>query len=769
MTFIKKNIWTAFYFITLIWCIFFAASSYLSYKAVYEKYTSEQQKLMALTANSFQSIMNQYEVMLNLIGKEVTNNSNLADKTTIQRIMDNVIDTDKSMLGVGLFLPNGDVYAASSDVKLPPNFNLLEQPENRDAFMVTLQSKQMVLGRTYLSNALNAVGFPLRKAVQDKNGKTLFILSTVVDIRKGFQFFLTGKSNEGSHDLYLYRDQDNYFQAVLSKNLVNNSIYDYKIPPSARDIAIAESVEYAGVPYQAIKDNQIDVITKSLQPGSSDQDKAVSKFIPKYKLWAELKIDTQYINTLFLKEFFILLAIFSSSLFLIFLLFRSIANNNKQVKSALEHQANHDYLTGLHNRFYLDKQLSNPKKYNSFHLIFIDLDNFKIINDGYGHEVGDRVLCQVASRLREMVENEKTNILVRYSGDEFIIVVFGYTADQVDTFCHQILLDLSEPCLVKDYRLILGASIGIAAYPEDGDTLDKLKRYADLAMYEAKKNRNTVTFFRESFREAYRYRALMEQELKHAAQRNELFMMYQPQIRRNGGTFGVEALIRWENKQLGRVPPDKFIPVAEACGEMLTIGDFIIDRTFADINQVRQETGLPVTVSINISVRQFQHNEFFEKLIKLMEKHTFIHIELVLEVTENLFIEDVIGIQALMHRIKEKGIRISLDDFGTGYSSLSLLNQLPIDELKIDKSFIDDITTNKNTLAMVEGIIAIARKLDIVTVVEGIETDEQRQILSNLQCDIFQGYHFSKPLTLSELKTFIKENTHLLKGIPAKE
>jgi len=756
MALIKKNIWAAFYLTATIWLVFFGAATFVSYQTVYEEYTSEQKRLMALTANSIQSILRQYEVLLDLVAKEVIAYGNLADKETIQKVMDSVLEVDNSMLGVGLFLPHGDVYVASSGVKLPPSFNILSQPENRESFQQTLESNKMVLGRTYQSDVLNSVVFPLRKSVVDQDGNVLFVLSTVINIPKGFRFFFDGESNQNNSNLYLYRDSDRYFQIVLSHHEIDSNIYRYQIPQATFDQAFRKLEKKKGLSIKDIKTNELEVITTSVQPGQTSQ--AVSRYLPKYDLWAELKLNNRYVMSLFLKELQVLIGIFSGSLLLIYLLFRGIATNEKRIKNALEHQANHDYLTTLNNRFYLDQQLSLMKTDSLYYLIFIDLDNFKAINDGYGHEVGDKVLRLVARRLQSLVNPD--DVLVRYSGDEFIIVVFNQDENNINLFCKAIQNDLALPAQIGDYRFVLSASIGIAAFPEDGQDLDELKRYADLAMYEAKKTRNTITFFREDFKQAYQYRAQMEQELKKALLQNEIYMMF----RRDGGSFGVEALVRWENKLLGFVPPDKFIAVAEACGLMLPIGEFIIDQTFTDMTEVQKETGLPVTVSINISVRQFQHNEFFERLIELMEKHSFIHVELVLEVTENLFIDDVIGIQNLMKKIREKGIRISLDDFGTGYSSLNLLNQLPIDELKIDKSFVDDITTNSNTLAMVEGIIAIARRLNITTVVEGVETDEQRQILADLQCDIFQGYHFSKPLKIDDLKAFMTSNTHLLQG-----
>ncbi len=757
MTFFKKNIWTAFYLTTLIWFLFFGAATFVSYQTVYEEYTAEQKKLMSLTANSIQSTLRQYEVLLDLVAKEVTAYGELTDKNIIQKVMDSVVEVDNSMIGVGLFLPNGDVYAASSGVKLPANFNLLSQAENRESFQQTLASNKMVLGRTYQSEVLKTIAFPMRKSVVDSDGNTLFVLSTVINIPKGFKFFFEGESNQNNSDLYLYRGSDRYFQIVLTHHQLDPEIYNYQIPQANIAQAFRTLKLKKGLSIEDIKANDLEVITTSVQPGSTSQ--AVSRYLPQYDLWAELTLDNDYVLGLFFKELQVLISIFVGSLLLIYLLFRGIATNEKRIKDALEHQASHDYLTALHNRFYLDQQLASMKKGSNYYLIFIDLDNFKAINDGYGHEIGDRVLCLVAERLQSLVSPQ--DVLVRYSGDEFIIVAFNKNESSISTFCQAIQSHLASPSMIGDYRFVLSASIGIAAFPEDGQDLDELKRYADLAMYEAKKIRNTITFFREDFKQAYKYRAQMEQELKKAILQNELYMMYQPQIRRDGGTLGVEALVRWENQLLGFVPPDKFIAVAETCGLMLPIGEFIIGQTFADITEIQNQTGLPVTVSINISVRQFQHNEFFDRLIELIEKHSFIHVELVLEVTENLFIDDVIGIQNLMKKIREKGIRISLDDFGTGYSSLSLLNQLPIDELKIDKSFVDDITTNSNTLAMVEGIIAIARRLNITTVVEGVETDEQRKILADLECDVFQGYYFSKPLKLEDLKAFLVSNTHL--------
>lgn len=235
MDLVRKNIWAVFYLTATIWLVFFGISASVTYQNINNGYTAEQKKLMSLTANSIQSTLHQYEVLLDLVAKEVIAYGELGDKNTIQKVMDSVVEVDDSMLGVGLFLPHGDVYVASSGVTLPKNFNLLSQPENRDSFQQTLESNKMVLGRTYRSEVLDSIAFPLRKSVIDLDGNVLFVLSTVVDISKGFKFFFEGESNQNNSNLYLYRGKDNYFQIVLSHDQLDPEIYNYQIPQARLD------------------------------------------------------------------------------------------------------------------------------------------------------------------------------------------------------------------------------------------------------------------------------------------------------------------------------------------------------------------------------------------------------------------------------------------------------------------------------------------------------------------------------------------------------
>jgi len=302
--------------------------------------------------------------------------------------------------------------------------------------------------------------------------------------------------------------------------------------------------------------------------------------------------------------------------------------------------------------------------------------------------------------------------------------------------------------------LIVGASIGISKYPDHGNSLDILLRAADIAMYESKKIQNHAQIFQDSLQDEYLKHVKIEHELRKAIEHHELFVVYQPQIDHTGSIHGVEALARWESATLGIVPPDQFIPVAEASGQMVKIGYFILSRT---LQEIQTTLGITFQTSINISVRQFMEADFLEQFLNAIHDIGMNKDLITIEITENLFIEDVDYILPLLHKIQQCGIQISMDDFGTGYSSLNMLRKLPIDELKIDKSFIDTIVEDKTAQKMVQNIIAIGKNFNMSVLAEGVETNEQIALLTSFGCDKFQGYYFAKPLPKDDLITFFQK------------
>ncbi|WP_038291798.1 bifunctional diguanylate cyclase/phosphodiesterase [Zooshikella ganghwensis] len=746
---IKKNIWLAFYSVLLTWLFFGAVGTYISYNSAYNEVALEQQNITLMTANSLRSLLRQYEVVLDILAAELTREHSFPDKKAAQLLMDSAINIDDSMVAFGVFLPNGAAYVASSNVNLPLGYNLLKQTESKATFMQALSENKIVLGRTYYNKVLKSLVLPVRKAYSDKNGKVIFVLSSAVDIKKGFNFFLKNAQENKLSNTYLYREKDRYFQIAPIEQTNNKEAYLYQIPQNEVDKSIQRIEEKLNMKFNKIKTHYPVIINKLEHP--SRKSLAASIYLQRYNLWLVTETKISAINNKFFKDALVLFSILFSSLVIIFILFRNIATSEKRKESALKYQATHDYLTNLHNRFYLDHYFSIQQKHKPFSVIFIDMDNFKSVNDSYGHEFGDKILIQIALRLKKLLCDD--DLLIRYSGDEFIVIVIGQ--ENVEPLCLNALASLHKPYRISAFDLILSASIGVASSPIDGYEFDEVKRYADLALYESKKSRNTITFFKTQLKDIYLQNLKIEHELKHAVTQNELYMLYQPQIGSNGKIHGVEALIRWKNKKLGFVSPDKFISIAESSGEIPRIGEFVIKQSLQDISNIYNETGVKIELSINISIKQFVQKRFIDNLESSMKHHYFDNMRIMLEVTESLFIEDLLGIQKIMSKLKEKGIGISLDDFGTGYSSLSLLKRLPIDELKIDKSFVDDMLTNSSAYSMVEGIITIAKKLGMSIVAEGVETAQQHLALKKLGCNIFQGYFHSKPLTKEDLKKFI--------------
>ena len=567
--------------------------------------------------------------------------------------------------------------------------------------------------------------------------------------------FFTQQSADGTPiESYLLREKDHRFQYATFARQLGQDVYSTSVPKTIFNTAIDNMAAAQNVDLETIKSTGATYLHELNTPRTKAL--SASTYLSRYDLWLSSEIELSLVRQAFISKATPIVIAFVLSFIIIFTMFRSIAKSELSKQKALSFQANHDYLTRLNNRYYLDNVMPELDQNQPYALLFVDMDNFKTINDNYGHEIGDCVLCETAKRLSSVTS--KNDIVARYSGDEFIIVTFTVTPEHLNQLTQRALTEINQPYFIKDYQFILSASIGVASYPKDSDNSEEIIRYADLAMYESKKARNQITFFEQKLKEAYLYTTQIELELKHALIGQEFYMVYQPQVLPDGSLQGVEALIRWENPQLGFVPPDKFISVAEAIGEMPAIGRFVIARSLQEINQLKKQTGCEFTLSINISVTQFHHHQFFDDLMNLTRKYHFDNLRLVLEVTENVFIEDVTGVQSLLHRIKKHGIRCSLDDFGTGYSSLSLLKQLPIDELKIDKSFVDDMLEDSAAYSMVEWIIIIAKKLGISTVAEGVETSEQCLALTELGCDIFQGYHFSKPLNVNDLCHYIEQS-----------
>lgn len=410
------------------------------------------------------------------------------------------------------------------------------------------------------------------------------------------------------------------------------------------------------------------------------------------------------------------------------------------------HLAFHDPLTGLKNRisFKQDLEQTIGKPDVRAGLLLIDLDRFKAINDTLGHQAGDRILVQTAERLRRSVGTRAP--LYRLGGDEFVIVL----TDAADSWCaaasERILKHFREPFRFEDTEIIVTPSIGISIFPDNGDTSEDLLKYADAAMYLAKESgKNSFRFYDTELHAILARKVKLENELTRAIERRQLKLHYQPKVALHSKRIvGMEALLRWEHPELGAVSPAEFIPIAEETGQIVAIGDWVLEQACAQ-NKAWQDKGLPsLCVSVNVSVRQFQHREFLLSVRKVLQRTGLPAAYLELEITESIM-QNIKESTEVLHGLRKMGIGASIDDFGTGYSSLYIIPKLPIDTIKIDKSFIDDID-NRHQLSMLKAIIDIGLNLDLNVVAEGIESEHQQQVLLESGCPIGQGYLYSRPV-----------------------
>jgi len=752
---IKKNIWLLFYIILLGGIVFLVVVSYFKYEDLKQKSLTKQENFINLVSISTQSFFATEEMMLDILGNELIKNDNYKDMANKPKILDYLLDINPSILAFGLATPDGKLTFMSSNIDLSNVPNLKIQEASGDSFVHALKSDKMVLGRTYYFKPLKEWVVPMRKAIRDKNGKVLAIIVAGLRVY-GKNSIFSDINFDNKHSFNLVRSFDNYIQVRLPKM---NMLVVHKKPLPASFVAMF--YKKATKKYKE-NINQLKNAEKTVSfeatNYSGKQTKVVMKYNKRYELWAVSQVEIDQIRKEFYQILFIYLIAFILVKTILYILFKYITDFEKRRSDYLEFQATHDALTLLPNRIYLSQNIhkwicTNAKP---FSMLFIDMDNFKNVNDSFGHAFGDKVLIELSRRISLLID--KNDTLIRYGGDEFIVLSYETDNQKLQQLTKSIIESLSQPYHIDNLTFILGASIGVALYPTQEDTLDGLLRASDIAMYEAKKYKNCTYFFADSMKKAYVDNLEMEQELKKALKKNEFHLAYQPQCFKDGSVYGVEVLLRWNNSKFGNVPPDKFIPIAEKIGVMPKIGCFVISTSLIEIGEIKKILGKSFNLSINISVKQFLEDNFLENFKKEIEKEHFDKSRLTLEITESIFIEDMEHILQLLDAIKNMGLKISLDDFGTGYSSLSLLKNLPIDELKIDKSFVDEMLEKKLARKMVENIMTIGANLDISMLAEGVETQEQVEFIETLGCKIFQGYYFSKPLAKEKLIEFLHNN-----------
>ncbi|MGW8393058.1 EAL domain-containing protein [Pseudoduganella sp. HUAS MS19] len=432
-------------------------------------------------------------------------------------------------------------------------------------------------------------------------------------------------------------------------------------------------------------------------------------------------------------------------------------------QAQLEHQASHDALTGLPNRNLCGDRLAQAISYaqrysHTVWVAFLDLDNFKLVNDNLGHEAGDQLLRTVASRLRGCVRD--TDTVARMGGDEFVLVLLdGHDATPSQAMLRKILDSIAAPMQLAGQEHTVTCSMGVALYPADSSEPQLLMRFADIAMYRAKENgRNQVQFYEPAMHARIVERAAIENELRGALARGEMFLVYQPKMNvASGEISGVEALLRWRHPTMGLIPPGRFIGVAEETGLIVALGRWVIHTACAQ-NKAWQDAGLrPLRVAVNVSARQFRDKGLADEVVEALRSTGLQAQYLELELTESMMMQNADEAVVTVQRLKKVGVGISIDDFGTGYSSLAYLKLFPIDYLKIDQSFVRDMLGDPTVAAIVRSVISLGHSLDFRIIAEGVETEGQLAYLQRYNCDEAQGYHLSQPIMPEAFAALLKQ------------
>ena len=418
--------------------------------------------------------------------------------------------------------------------------------------------------------------------------------------------------------------------------------------------------------------------------------------------------------------------------------------------------AHYDSLTGLPNRNLLQDRLAHQsvmcqRKKNSMALLFVDLDRFKNINDSMGHSAGDTLICQASDRIASLIR--KSDTLARIGGDEFNIMLNDLSKiEDSSIVAKKILKGLAEPFDILGQKIFITACIGIAIYPNDSDDVNSLKKYADLAMHQAKKKgRNSLEFYSKELEEKNNAKLTMEHHLRHALENREFSLHYQPVVRLSDmQVVGAEALIRWHNAELGLVSPMDFIPLSEETGLILEIGDWVLQEACQRACEWRQKGNPDFKIAVNVSPRQLLSEHFLTSVHNALNVSQLPASALDIEITENIMIEEDSISLSILNELSKLNIHLLLDDFGTGHSSLSYLHRLPFDVLKVDRSFVMQLDNEEEKSNIVPSIIAMAHELNLSVIAEGVETDSASKTLQGLHCEYAQGYYFSRPVPAEE-------------------
>ncbi|MCP5407308.1 MAG: EAL domain-containing protein [Chromatiaceae bacterium] len=718
----------------------YAANDWLEVRSQVE---SDLNHINRLIGQTIESTIQHHETVLKILGQRFLDIDAASYPERGRSLIEELIRVNPAMAGFGLAQPDGQLLIVSGVPEGKPLPNLLFQHESASTFLKAFDTDRLVVGRTYFMQLLKKWLIPIRIGVRDERGKVKLVMAAGLSINASDALWNAIKLPEGMRVTVLRHDG---FVQLSLPILEEENSFNYNDP---------------------VPDHWVSALHKPLQRDPFyPESLAVSGYLREGSMRTFVSFPIRSLWELFSGQMIMPTLLFSAAFLLTWILFHNVSRNQRRHEKRLYNQAHFDTLTGLPNRFlalnHLEQLLKEAWQQDSkVAVLFLDLDDFKKINDSLGHEVGDQLLIEAAQRLRDSVRSDDT--VARLGGDEFVVMLSGIkSAADAQSVAEKLIDQFQNPYQWGHRELVLTLSIGIAIYPDDGDCQAELMRNADSAMYYSKRQgRNVFHFFTNAMNENATRRLLLEEQLRSALERDELSLYYQPLIDVSSGCMaGVEALLRWNNPVLGAVSPNEFIPIAEQSGLIVPIGRHVIMQALKSIARWRNSYGWSLKISVNLSPRQFRDPTLLPYIQQTLVQTGVDSDCLELEITEGVLISSHANIDQMLNALNEMGVSIAMDDFGTGYSSLSYLRRYPFDTLKIDRSFVSDITTDPQDRELVNAVIAMAHSLGLTVVAEGVESEAELNYLNSRGCDLAQGYLFSRPLSASELIEWAKKNIY---------
>ncbi|BAN69612.1 putative bifunctional diguanylate cyclase/phosphodiesterase [endosymbiont of unidentified scaly snail isolate Monju] len=712
----KFYIWTI-----LVLAVIFVLFAIGSWHSLRQRASNETSEAAQQFAQMARAEFSHQESMLKLLGRHLLHAGALSEPARGRRWVEDMLRANPAIAGFGLARPDGQLVLVSgipAGRKLP---NLLLQAPSREGFLSALKSTHMVVGRTYYFPLLERWLIPVRLALRDANGKVLAVMAAGIDVTAPGALWNVIRPRSGIQ-IALLRD-DGYLQLLVP--LAEERMDE--MYAKAFDWRQDEGLDPAGR-------RALVVVSRLPESGLS--------VVASYG-YAEILRD--YASQMTLPA-----VLFLAATLLSFQFYRMAVRRQQRYEETLIHQATHDALTGMPNRLLIEEQLHHEvaramRSGCQLAIAYLDVDNFKQINDSYGHPEGDRLLQALARRLKTVLR--EVDIIGRMGGDEFVILLPDIRSSRYAELLGQRLLKVCEqPFELGGHDFYTSISVGS---PDDGDAPDVLMSHADAALYRAKESgRNTLCFFDERFNQENERRLRLANALRQAEARGELDVVYQPKVRCGDHRWvGAEALMRWHSEELGEVSPLEFIAVAEDTGQIEMLGQFLLRRVVHDM-QLIHEVAPEFRLAVNVSMREFRNPAYVSDLLALLHEYRSDPALLELEVTESIMADPD---RMEMELIRQVGLQLAIDDFGTGFSSLSTLKRLPVSTLKLDRAFVPDLETDPADRALIKAMLAIARELQLDTVAEGVESEAQARYLCREGCTLLQGYHFSQPIPLDQL------------------